>query len=156
MAQNDILEHVGVLGMRWGHRKDEQGGAGLHAKKKVPTRREKKRAEKLAKKRAYMARNPKALMKNRAKLTPKEIENALAKFRWDKDLRALQRDEVQAGAQFANSVLAYGTTAAAAYTLYKSPMGQALQSQILKTQVGIKAATKFMNTVEKIRAWSPK
>lgn len=102
------LNHVGVLGMRWGHRKGDTA--------------DKKRERKVAK----MTRTPGKLHRNINKLTQPEIDKAMARLRMHREIRGLKRDEMQKGSQYVNAILAYGSSAAAVYTLVTSPAGKAL------------------------------
>ena len=105
------LKHYGKLGMKWGRRK---------ARKQLSYKEQ--RSKDLA--------NPRKAYKNRNKYSAKEIDRAIGKFKQERELRNLSNDSRRRGANFINSILATGTTAASAYALYKSPMGKQITSTI--------------------------
>lgn len=129
----DELEHYGVKGMRWGVIRKRIGGPGGIRNKLRKAGRN--RLEKIkARKKAKILSNPTLLYRNRHKFSQDQIDTAMKKMKWERELRGLSRDKIASGAQTANALLAYGTAATTAYTLYKSPIGQKILESIKKSQ----------------------
>lgn len=84
----DYIAHHGVEGMTWGKRNGPPyplDGSGKAALKKQKV--EKKKAEKLAKKKAAIAKDPVRLQKNLDLYTPEELGEILKKYEVIKQLR---------------------------------------------------------------------
>lgn len=119
---NNDLNHVGVLGMKWGRRK---------AKTITSPKQINKAKQKEEKKRAKILSSPSKLLKNLDKFSPEEVKKAMDRMRLERDLRQLNRDKISAGSNYANTILGYGSTAVTAYTIYKSPLGQKIKELIV-------------------------
>lgn len=111
------LQHYGVLGMKWGVRKDRNA-----------ERRAQRAADKTAKRREAAMRSPTALSRNLDLLTPSEIDQAMRRMRLEREVRNLSKDELSRGQQMAQVVLNYGKTAVAFYGLYNSKAGKEIRS----------------------------
>lgn len=116
MDEKDILEHFGIPGMRWGSRKSSSSSTGTTRK----AAKQEKKDIKTAIDRERILRSPTRLYKNRHKFTKTEIDGAMQRMKMDRELQTLSRDSLATGSKYANTVLAYGTTASAAYALYKT------------------------------------
>lgn len=112
----DELKHVGVKGMRWGVRKT--------APTTFAERRRRKKSEKLVKKmeedRKKDFSSPTNLYRNRKKYTQKEIDDAMKRFKWERELRTLSMDEITIGSKYVQSFLTYGGAAMSAYGMGKA------------------------------------
>lgn len=124
----DALEHYGVKGMRWGHRKERQT-SGRRKKRtfseKIKARRAKRAKKRLArakeraekreadaakkiakvaaqkeKKRQAILNNPTSLYKHRKEFTYDEIKKAMEQFEWEKKLSNYSTDQLKNGAEF--------------------------------------------------------
>ena len=112
MNENNTLRHYGVLGMKWGVRKDRLKASMGRAKeqkerKKAREEREKlreeSRKERQAQKRTESEK--KHVSKNRGTLTDDEIRAKINRLRLEKELRELTEAEVSPGKKFAKEVL---------------------------------------------------
>jgi len=127
MDDTEFLAHYGVLGMHWGHRKLETSGSRLSPEEKAAQQAETER-----KKRQKILASPKSLRKNRKMFTQEEVDQAVKEFRLDRDLRQLELSEIKKGSEYANAFLAIGSSAVAAYGIYKSPLGQVVSGAVKK------------------------
>jgi len=117
------LNHVGVLGMKWGRRKAKQVIDTKHAEKaKMKDEKQKKK----------ILSSPSKLLKNLDKFSPEDVKKAMDRMRLERDLRQLNRDKISAGSNYVNTILGYGTTAVTAYTIYKSPLGQKIKDLVIE------------------------
>ena len=104
METEEFLEHYGVKGMKWGVRQ------------KVPkTSSDYKQTSK------YRNRHPSELTDHQLRVTARRIQ-------LEQEYRRLNPSKIEAGHAAVKGMLAIATTAAAAYTLYHSPAGQAAVS----------------------------
>lgn len=82
-------------------------------------RKQKKIAEqkkkRLEKEREEILRSPSKLYKNRDKFTKEEIDAAMKRFKWEKELRELSKSELSAGKEYVNTILDYADTGMRAY-----------------------------------------
>lgn len=112
--EEDYLEHHGVLGMKWGHRKARDT-----------------KAIRKAKKNKYK-KSPTKMYKHRDQFSDEEIQKSLKRMKLESELRNLSSNEMNYGNRIsrgAKSVRnALGTIAgisATTYALAKTPWGQA-------------------------------
>ena len=112
MNDKEYLEHVGILGMRWGHRKGSSGGS--------DTRRTK------------ILKSPSKLKKHLDEFSKDEIDTAVKRMKLKRELRSISKDEMSAGSQYATSILAYGTVASSMIAFSNSPAGQTVAKAIGK------------------------
>ena len=116
------LNHIGILGMKWGRRK---------AKGPMTQKQIEKMQKKEAKKRAKILASPEKLKRNLDKFSDAEVKRAMDKMKLERELRSLSKEKMSAGSSYANTILAYGTTAVTAYSIYKSPLGQRIKDAIV-------------------------
>lgn len=129
----ESLEHYGVKGMRWGHRKERQSSGKKRKKRtfsekqkqrraqraknkiaKAKARSEKKEAEAKKKAEAAAAKkeqrrkkilsNPTQLYKHRKEFSYDEIKKAMETFEWEKRLSGYSRDQINNGVEYINTI----------------------------------------------------
>jgi len=120
MQPDDILKHFGVKGMQWGVRKDRKG-AGLSSAE---------RELKIMARRDAIKRSPKALYKYRNEFTKEELQEAVSKLKLEREIRSLKKADISIGAEYADAFLSYAKVANTAYTLYSSPLGNAMAKKL--------------------------
>ena len=140
----ESLEHYGVKGMRWGHRKERTTSSTKRKKRtfseKVQARRKKRAASRVAKakaraekqqqeaqkkaakqqaakekKRQSILNNPTSLYKHRREFTADEIQNAMKQFEWEKKLSEYSKNDLKNGAEFINTMFTYVNNATNLY-----------------------------------------
>lgn len=121
---NNRLNHTGILGMKWGRRKARDTSLSSLKTYKPSTKVDK------------VLSSPTRLYLNRKKFSSKDISKAMERMRLERDLRNLSSDSIGRGNKFASTFVAYGTTLATAYGVYKSPLGQAIATGI-KAKFGV-------------------
>ncbi len=111
----DFLEHHGVKGMKWGVRNKKS------RVKKLST--DHKTAANLRKKKPH-------------ELSNKQLQKVNARMNLEQNYRRLNPGKVEAGHRAVKGLLGVATTATTAYTLIKSPAGQAFIKLAKKSMVG--------------------
>jgi hypothetical protein len=95
-------------------------------------RRKAKTPEQHRKETSNMYKSPAKLLKNFDKISDKNLERAVGRLTLQQKLRTLSNENRQKGSKYINSYVAYGTTMATAYGLYKSPLGQKIKEIMMK------------------------
>lgn len=142
------LAHFGVLGMKWGVRKDRDKGSGggikgflkkrknirkmkkLRKLKKMKAKLEVKRMKKEAKLSAKrekllneMMKDPNVMYKNRHKFSLDELKKANERFEAEKNLNKYRMTYLNRGNEYMNMLINYGETIYKGYGLYKKFFG---------------------------------
>ena len=108
MNDKEFLEHVGILGMRWGHRKGSSGGkSGVYAKDgKIYNKQGKEISEDSVKKVRLKS-------KQLEELSNTDIRALNERLQLEKQYKDLTKAEVSLGKMFVKSVLTKSTQEAA-------------------------------------------
>ena len=113
---NKILEHFGILGMKWGIRRPV-GPDGLVKRKTL--------SEDYIKSRELKKKGAKAL-------STQELQDLTKRMNFERQLRDLSISEVTKGADYAKAALAVTTTVSSLYAISKTPAGKAIKDGIMK------------------------
>lgn len=89
----DYLCHYGVLGMKWGRRKNRQKSSNTSVKRRNNNRKETSKVNKAPKK------------KRVKDLSNEELQNKIRRLQMEKQYRDLKRDEVSAGKKLVGEIL---------------------------------------------------
>ena len=116
----NTLKHFGILGMKWGVRRQPgpDGTVGSKTKSTV--------SEDYAKSRQAKAKGYKSL-------SNQELKELTNRMEMEKKLRELTVSDYSKGMEVAKGVLAVGTTVASIYALSTTPLGQAVKKAVTKT-----------------------
>jgi hypothetical protein len=114
MTDKDFLKHFGIKGMRWGRRSRRNSDSGGRSRSGRKTA------------------SPADVYKNRNSYSTKQLAKKVERLKLERDLRQLSNSNRKKGSDYANTILAYGTTAATAYGIYKSPLGQTIKKAVEK------------------------
>ena len=128
MYDDDYLAHYGVLGMKWGVRKD--GRPQGHQSGKTNSKRKKKVSvavsEDKKQSNALLKKHPDDL----SNVELKRLNNRMELESNYKRLTKTDKSKFQKGYDYVKTGLAVAGTATAAYNLAKSPMMKAAQTQV--------------------------
>jgi hypothetical protein len=115
----ESLYHYGVLGMRWGVRR-QRGPDGRVGSKQTA---------------ADDYKSARALNQKGVKnLSTKELQDLTKRLQLEKQYKELNPSEYKKGHEFVKGVLAAGTTITSLYVLSKTPMGQDVVAAIKKSR----------------------
>lgn len=127
MEQNNELAHYGVLGMKWGVRKEKyyankaKKSSGEKAKKYTEKLIKQKKANKKYKKayRAQILSDPTKLYKHRKDFSKEEIDKAMNNFNREERLRNYSQNKQNSKLNTIKRITAYGTAALGTYAVVK-------------------------------------
>ena len=102
------LYHYGILGMKWGKRRNPRVNSEDHTKTK-----------------GLKSKKPRELSND-------EIKALTERLRLEKNLREIKSHDQTKGLEFVKTVTSVGTTVAALYALSTTPMGEAVKRAIIK------------------------
>lgn len=131
--------HYGVLGMRWGVRKDRSRGRTGNRKKNYNKGRSKRQNDeknkrqytpKQIKTKKKALKDPVLLRKNMDLFTTKELDDAIKRIEFDYKLQDLSFKKVNKGKKYVDTVIGYGKTGKDIYDLYNSKAGKAARKRV--------------------------
>lgn len=119
------LSHVGVLGMKWGVRRQTGAGGVVRSLSKSS----KQRSEDFVKSRDIMKKSPK-------KLSNDDIQQLNKRLQLEKSLRELKTSDKTKGLSFVKTLTSVGTTLSAAYAVSQTPLGKAVKNAVKNAAEG--------------------
>lgn len=136
--KNNELAHYGVLGMKWGHRKQKyyekkaRTSTGKKAEKYINKLEKQKRINKKANKeyRRKILSDPTKLYKHRNEFSKEEINSAMKRFETEEKLRSHSANRKNSRLNTLNRVIGYGTAAFTVYEMAKK--GKKIVNDILE------------------------
>lgn len=114
------LKHFGILGMKWGIRR-QPGPGGLVGSKSKQNYSEDYITSRQLKAKGYKS------------LSDKELKQLTQRMETERKLRELTVSDYSKGMEVAKGILAAGTTVASVYALSTTPLGQAVKKAVTKT-----------------------
>lgn len=143
----DILEHHGILKMRWGIRRyqnpdgtlTEAGKARLRERRrrfeikeeKRKAREEKRAAKEKARKEKKLANpDPKWIERNMHKFSNEEIERAIKRIAMKKDIENIQKERIDIGKHKVDTILRYGDSVNNLLKFINSDAGKGIREKL--------------------------
>ena len=124
----DVLAHVGILGMRWGVRSSGGGKSKASSSAKKPSADNDGPSEEHMSARIGASKS----VKN---LSNVEIKKINERLQLEQSFKNLTPSKYKRSMDFIKTVTAAGATLAALYALSETPLGQAVKSKLVKKVV---------------------
>lgn len=116
MNDKEFLAHVGIMGMKWGHRK----GASSSSSPKEDA------------KRAKILGDPSKLYKHRKEFTDEELTTAMKRLKMEKDIADISAARITRGKGYASAAMSFVQTAQSAAAFAISPEGKAVRAVVAR------------------------
>ena len=116
----EVLEHFGIPGMKWGHRKGISINLHERRQKKINNQSDEYKQSRELKSKSYKT------------LSNKELKALNERMQLERSLRDLKSSDYQKGLDAVKTLTAVGTTVASLYALSTTPLGQAVKTALTR------------------------
>ena len=130
MDNNELMHH-GVLGMKWGIRKDRSSSGILKRKSKQSAEDKKEETIEERRSRLLKSTNASEIYKHRDILTTQEIKERIDRIDTERRLRDISEKSKKTGMDYINSALKYGNKANEIYEFMNKPIMKAAKKKLI-------------------------